>query len=261
MRSASCYARRMRTCAIAILLGAACFGLSTSADAQQAGSAEPPTSRGTDDEARSLFEAGSVAFEEGRFENAMSYFRQAHSLSHRPALLYNIAMTADRLRHDEEALEAYRAYLEAVPDAPQRASVVARIDILEQAIASRAPAATLPASEPAPPAPRSSDPIVPITLLAGGLVVGAIGGGLLAGSALDVASIEGAARGTAWQSVMEAYGRWESLAIAGGVLVGVGAAVALAGAVWLGVGTNEDGPRSSVEVAFGLGSVAVRGAL
>jgi len=70
---------------------------------------------GLDQEARALFDAASVAFEEGRYENALEYFQRSYALSRRPQLLYNIGVTAERLRLDREALEAFRSFLELAP--------------------------------------------------------------------------------------------------------------------------------------------------
>jgi len=95
--------------------------------------AQEPDPRDT--EARRLFEAGESAFSDGRYEDALERFRDAHELSHRPRLLYNIATAAERLRRDREALEAYEAYLAALPDAHNRREVEARIRILQETLA------------------------------------------------------------------------------------------------------------------------------
>lgn len=89
----------------------------------------------TDAEARALYEAGRIAFDQGRFEAALRYFQGSYRLSGRPALLFNIGTVADRLRQDEVALDAFRRYLAAVPDSPERPGVLARIRILEEAVA------------------------------------------------------------------------------------------------------------------------------
>src|SRR5690349_4495104 len=73
-----------------------------------------------DDEARSLFDAGRTAYDAGRFESALRYFEDAYNLSHRAALLFNIASSADRLQRNDRALEAYRAYIAAEPEATNR---------------------------------------------------------------------------------------------------------------------------------------------
>lgn len=111
----------------ALIALAAAGTLGSRAHAQQAG--------GRDAEARMLFQAGQVAFEEGRFENALEYFRRSYDLSGRAELLYNIGTAADRLRMDRDALEAFRRYVAERPDAPNRAEVEARIGVLERAVA------------------------------------------------------------------------------------------------------------------------------
>ena len=98
-----------------------------------------------DQAARRVFVSASQAFAAGDYEVALARFRQAYELSPRPTLLYNIAATLDRLRRDEEAVEALKAYLEAVPDAPDRTEIEARIRVLEQAIARREAQRTPPA--------------------------------------------------------------------------------------------------------------------
>ena len=99
--------------------------------AETAASEEPNT---YDEEARALYQAGRVAFDDGRFEDALGYFERAHELSGRPQLLYNIASAADRLRQNAVALEHFEAYLEALPDADNRRSVEARIALLRDAL-------------------------------------------------------------------------------------------------------------------------------
>src|SRR5690242_11428414 len=88
-----------------------------------------------DKAARGLFEAGSVAFEEGRYEEALEHFEQAYELSpNRHLLLYNIASSLDRLRRDAEALEKFQRYLELNPTASNRTGVEARVIVLRKAV-------------------------------------------------------------------------------------------------------------------------------
>jgi len=86
-----------------------------------------------DGEGRNLFLAGQAAFGAGNYERALGYFERAHDLSQRSGLLYNIAITADRLRRDALALQAFREYLAAEPQTARRAEVEARIAFLEAA--------------------------------------------------------------------------------------------------------------------------------
>lgn len=108
-----------------------------------------------DQEARSLFEAGVSAYDNGRYRDALDHFTRAHELSGRPKMLYNIAQAADRLRMDASALAALRAYREQVPDADNRAQVDNRIRALEAKTGGDAaqeppPAAATPAPAPQP---------------------------------------------------------------------------------------------------------------
>jgi tetratricopeptide (TPR) repeat protein len=66
-------------------------------------------------QARTLFEQGQAAYEEGRYEDAIHAFEQAYALSARPLLLYNIANAQERLGLLREALENLRYYLEDAP--------------------------------------------------------------------------------------------------------------------------------------------------
>jgi len=92
-----------------------------------------------DEEARALFQAGSTAFQDGRYEDALGHFRRAHELSRRPQLLYNIGLAADRLRRDAEALEAFEEYLRLVPDTDRQRDVEARVRVLRETAQRQAP--------------------------------------------------------------------------------------------------------------------------
>lgn len=90
-----------------------------------------------DEEARQVYLAGVAAYDAGRYEAALEYFSRAHALSGRPLLLFNIGSVTERLRRDDESLAAYEAYLEAVPDAPNRAFVESRIVFLREQLNER----------------------------------------------------------------------------------------------------------------------------
>jgi hypothetical protein len=103
-------------------------GVAHAQDGESAGEA-------TDDreeEARALFLAGRTAYENGHFEDALERFREAYRLSGRAALLFNIGTTAERLRRDQEAIEAFEQFLAAQPDAENAAQIRARIRILRE---------------------------------------------------------------------------------------------------------------------------------
>jgi tetratricopeptide (TPR) repeat protein len=202
-----------------------------------------------DEEARALFDAAEIAFQEGRYENALDYFRRSHELSDRAPLLYNIGVTAERLRRDQEALDAFRRYLAEVPDAANRQAVEARIQILERSLSE-------PRSEDgAAGSDRTSGSgpnVGAIAVAIAGGVVTAAGVVLLAIGLSDRASVEGATRGAMWEAVEGAYSRAGPLTISGIVGLGVGVAVLAAGIGWLAVG-------GGAEVALGPGGVSLRG--
>jgi len=120
-----------------------------------------------DQEARDLFRLGKQAFDEGRYERALKYFKDAYDLSGRAALQFNIGTVLDRLRRDREAVDAYRSYLSQTPEATNREVVEERIRVLEDALSKSKPAPALvtppPSAAPAtaPPTAATPAPVVP----------------------------------------------------------------------------------------------------
>ena len=143
------------------------------------GYAESSREEDLDREARSLFHAGTVAFQDGRFEDALRRWREAYESSPRPRLLFNIGTAFDRLGRAAEAADYFERYLAESPDADNRNSVMRRITLLRQRVAteSRATAAREPE-----PAPQSTSRVGPITLFAGAGAagIGALVTGLIA---------------------------------------------------------------------------------
>ncbi len=86
-----------------------------------------------DEEARGLFVAGRAAYDDGRYEEALDYFRRSYELSERPELLYNIGQTSDVLGRNDEALLAFEKYQESYPDGPRSREVQERIFRLRKA--------------------------------------------------------------------------------------------------------------------------------
>ncbi|MEM9072810.1 MAG: hypothetical protein AAGE52_30165 [Myxococcota bacterium] len=109
-------------------------GISGLATAQESSSPDA-TANSADQGARVIYQEGRTAFDEGRYEHALNLFRSAYDLSPRPELLYNIGTTADRLHLNEEALEAFESYVQALPFAENREAVEVRIGILRSEIA------------------------------------------------------------------------------------------------------------------------------
>jgi tetratricopeptide (TPR) repeat protein len=84
------------------------------------------------DEARSLFFRGVKAYRGAQYDAALAAFTAALHESHAPELLYNAAITCERLHKPSDVLQYFRAYLAARPDADDRTDVAARITQLRQ---------------------------------------------------------------------------------------------------------------------------------
>ncbi len=200
-----------------------------------------------DHEAHGLFDAGAAAFQSGRYDDALGYFQRAYELSHRAQLLFNIGQAADRARHDEVALRAFREYLAAEPDVANRAEIEGRIRVLEQAVAqahaSGAQSTTTTASSDAPTSTASSTTTssngatpddgldVPgLVLIVSGGVVG-VAGAIMLG--VGVPGLGPVREGETFAETSSRQSTAESLTIAGSVALGLGVVAAVIGAVLL----------------------------
>lgn len=96
---------------------------------------------------RDPYHRGTAAYEAGRLDEALADFQSASSLGGPPSLLYDIALTLDRLGRTAEAVREYHHYLEASPDAPNRDVVEARLAQLER------PASAIASHVAPPPGP------------------------------------------------------------------------------------------------------------
>lgn len=215
------------------------------------GSGIPSTAsaQGSDEEARALYSAGEIAYNEGRFQSALDYFQRAYELSSRPALLFNIGSAAERVRQDDVALAAFERYLAEMPEAPNRPAVEARIQILRTAIAEReAREATQQTTEAetqeqATESGESSDSggsVAPWILVGAGGAVVALGAVFVGLGYKDAGSVEDAPAGSDWSSVSGAYDRAPRRQGIGFALVGVGVAAAVTGIVLAVTGGSDD---------------------
>lgn len=98
-----------------------------------------PADPARDAEARTHFQAGRDAFSRGNFAGAATSFERAYALSRRPQLLYNIGRAYQEQLRWEDAHRSFQHYLDAIPDAPDRAEVEGRLRIIEVAMTHTAP--------------------------------------------------------------------------------------------------------------------------
>lgn len=142
----------------------------------------PPAETPADEEARALFTAGRVAFEQGHLERALDHFLRAYELSPQPGMLFNIGNTYDRLRRDREAIDYLERYLAEVPDAENADFVRSRIEVLRtQLEASEAhdeERARLMEAANAPPDATASDVGIALMIGGGAALLATIGTGV-----------------------------------------------------------------------------------
>ena len=215
----------------------------SAAASAQAGAAE-------EREARARFAAGQSAYEAGRFEDALSDFQHAHRLSGRVELLYNVGLAADRLRQDDVALDAYRAFADARPDHPRAEWVRQRVEALEASGSAGEPST----GEAAPATTGGTN--VGAWVLGAVSVAAVVTGATLLGLALsDRNAIESMSEPQPWP---ELEGRVDAVPRRSGVgiaLLGLGAASALAALLW-GILGRENAP---VRAAIGPGFLTLDG--
>jgi tetratricopeptide (TPR) repeat protein len=197
--------------------------------AATAAASSQPAPAVNDEVARGLFQAGKAAYESGNYPDAIGFFEQAYARSQRPQLLFNIGQVADRLRQDDKALASFRAYVQQVPDAPNRVEVESRIAALERAAAEREASAATPPPSAAP---------TPAQTAAQASGTGARDDAALAQS--DAATTTGATSAT---PVTKKWWFWTSV---GAVVVG-GTAVALA----LALGGGSTGQQAAYQGSAG----------
>ncbi|MFW6051439.1 MAG: hypothetical protein ACODAU_09705 [Myxococcota bacterium] len=89
--------------------------------------AAPPSDDALTAEARRFFEMGVTMFQRKEYEAAMQAFTAAHRFAALPEVLYNMALTSERLERWRDARDYYREYLRVRPRAPDRPHVERRI--------------------------------------------------------------------------------------------------------------------------------------
>jgi len=121
-----------------------------------------PSDPARDAEGRQHFQAGRDAFARGDFASAATEFERAYALSRRPQLLYNIGRAYQEQLRWDEAHRSFQHYLDAIPDAPDRAEGDGGLRIIEVAMTHADPTQpqvvvverTVPVALPPPPEAR-----------------------------------------------------------------------------------------------------------
>jgi hypothetical protein len=92
-----------------------------------------PVSAAPNAEVQRLVAEAKRAYDNGQFAEALARYDLSYQLEPAPQLLFLIGQAADSDGQSERALQAYRAYLRAVPAAPNKTFVSARIARLQKA--------------------------------------------------------------------------------------------------------------------------------
>lgn len=242
-----------------------CFGSAAGVHAQSSQSHDARI-----EEAKKAFAVGTRSYADGEFETALSSFRRAYELTGSPDLLYNIATVSDRMRRDEEALEAYEGYLEARPTSADREHVASRIDVLREAIEARQRAeldAEIEARTAAIDAAARVKAERPLTQHVGPgpgpwITIGVGSAAIVSGAVLvglgqrDQKKVESAPPGTSYSSVEQMADRGPRRTKAGIALLAVGGAGLVGGIIWQLTGGHDE---AVPEVRIGPTGFSVRG--
>ncbi len=218
-------------------------------------------------EVRAQFDVAMRAYNNGQFEAALDGFQRVYDATHNPEVLYDAAMTLDRLRRDADALAAYEEYLRLRPDADDVASVQARIRLLRTAIAAHQQAPPpLPQETPHDPGTGATPAQVPRDpgasagpgplpwILVGTGAAAVVTGGIFVGLSLsDKSTVES---GTRWSDIHGAYDRVPTFSTVGFIALAVGGAMVVGGLTWAIVGASGE---NEVSVSALPSGVVVRG--
>ncbi len=138
--------------------------------------AQTPT-QADEDAAKAHFLAGQAYYEQANYADAVKEFSEAHRLSQRPDLLYNISVCYERLGRWDDAIASLQQYLTERPDAPDRQVIDSRIKSYQQRRDQEAAARAAAAPPPVAPQPVVATP--PPRRHVASWIVGGIGAGLL----------------------------------------------------------------------------------
>ena len=230
------------------LLAVALSLLTWPAAAQTCESTDGVPDASREDRARAYFQEA-VAIETSKPEEALERLRCAETLVTRPAIELRIAAISERLGRLEEAVVAYRRYLELAGDAaPDREALRARIDELQARMAAAR-------ADTAKPTVQPIDLMLPgVVLGVTGVVIAGVGAGLVGWAKAQNDEVHDLT-GVPWDSD-EARGKFEaadttqSVGIAG---LTIGGAAAIAGAAMVVTAllspASPDGARLEVRLS------------
>lgn len=91
----------------------------------------PPSEDELTQEARTFFERGVTMFRRRRYDAAMAAFTAAYNFARLPEVIYNLAVTAERLGRTQDAIDYFREYARTLPrDSVERPLIDRRVEQL-----------------------------------------------------------------------------------------------------------------------------------
>jgi hypothetical protein len=228
--------------------------------------------------AQRAFRVAQAHYENGEFEDAAVGFDEAHQLSQRPQLLYNMYLAYRDAQNLSRAADALELYLEQVPDAPMHDHLRSRLGRMRAAIEQDGASAVVESdgNDPgldagamdAPSDERDDDTGGGSDLPIPALVVAAAGALLLGGSAITGVMTaskqsqleDGCPTRLGCDPLLEdARDSGKTLALVTDVLLFTGiAAVGVAAALWI---FGQDEPSGSASASVGCGPEGCMGSV
>jgi hypothetical protein len=203
--------------------------------------------------AKGAYQAGNASFDEADYPRAITYWEDAYRRDCTANLLLkNLARAYELYGQKRQAVVALETYLVREPTTGDKDQIQRRIEVLKKQIAAEKAAppptgatppvapvvpVTPPQPEPAPTAHTGKRPIAPLIVAGAGGVVLIVGAVVYAGGAKDVKHYEDLCpnhncTGTDALSNQSAANTARNKKVAGGVVMGVGAAALAGGLIW-----------------------------
>jgi len=171
-----------------VFCGSLAFGLSAVAQPVQPPAQTAQSLAERDQQARAEFLEAREYFARGNYLEAVRRFEHSFQLSGRVELLHSIGTSYDRLHRWTEARDAFRRYLEALPNAPERDEIRARLAVIDAEIERERTLST-----PRQIIVRERQVVIRTAPVRVGRIIGITAGALTVGSAVVAATIGGLA--------------------------------------------------------------------
>lgn len=215
---------------VAITMVIALFAASTPCHAE--GNDKPAAP--ANDQAIKLFEQSEVAYQQGRFADALELLRRSYALHKEPVLLYNMGRAYEGLGDIDGATKAYKQFLAEQPNTPDRGAIEQHLVTFERQKREREELRRSTSDE------RSASAVPWIVAGVGVLGVGA---GVVLG-VLAKGRNDDAAAAVSYRDAADLHDDAKTMATVANACFIAGGAVVLAGIIWGVIDLSRSGKRS-----------------